>query len=119
MLRNGSTIELDDNVTLTGGAIIQGNTPTNPLTNLVLSHLPTLEVLSAPSPLNDPHTTPPNAFYPHTLHHALPISEIIGGTITDNGTIVVAGASKIDGTDASHVALTGGAVSVEDTFELH
>src|SRR4051812_33530919 len=45
-------------------------------------------------------------------------TEIIGGTIKDGNSIVIAGASKIDGTAGNNVALNGGAVTVNAKLTL-
>jgi len=45
-------------------------------------------------------------------------TEIIGGTINDGNSIVIAGASKIDGTAGNNVALNGGAVTVNAKLTL-
>ena len=116
---NGSTIELDHNVTLTGGAIIQGNSATNPATKGVISNLGTLQVTGAASLLNDTLTnTGQTVQVDASSTLTLSGTEIIGGTITDNGTIVVAGASKIDGTAGNNVALNNGAVTVNAALTL-
>ena len=103
VITDNASIELDDNVTLTGSAKIQGG----PVTNLG-----TLEVSGAATLLNDiltntGHTVQVDGTGVLTLDG----TEIKNGTINDGNSIVVAGASKIDGISGTNAALNNGAVA--------
>ena len=106
---NGSTIELDNNVTLTNSATIQGGATKAPVTNLG-----PLEVAGPASLLNDTLTNTGHIVQVDdgkTL--TLDGTTINGGTINDfstvagGGIIDVTGASTIAGTSTTDANLTG------------
>ncbi len=115
------SIELDDKVTLTEGARIEGTSSLNkgPITNLGM-----LEVAGAATLLDDVLTnTAQIVQVDDNKTLTLNGSEIIGGTVNDGsllgtGIIDVTGDSKIDGTSPIHVALNNGAVTVEGGVKL-
>jgi hypothetical protein len=116
IITDNAGVELDDTVTLEGGAIIQGGEALGPITNNGM-----LEVAGSATLLNDALTDASGGIIQVDDAQTLTLSgtEIIGGTINDfsgeaGGKIEVTGASEIDG----GATLNGGAVTVESGVTL-
>ena len=116
VITDNASIELDDNVTLTGGAKIQGASSAS---KGAVTNLGTLEVSGAATLLNDTLTnTGHTVQVDGTGVLTLDGTEIKNGTINDGNSIVVAGASKIDGISGTNAALNNGAVTVNAALTL-
>jgi fibronectin-binding autotransporter adhesin len=111
-INDHSGIELDGTVKLGGGASIQG---TSSAVLGAITNNGTLEVAGLVTLLDDTLTnTGAVVQVDSTDTLTLDGTEIIGGTITDNGIIHVTGASKIDG----NATLDNGTVTVDAVLTL-